>query len=533
MAIDFTPRYRDYARFCPAISEMYGRFVDNKNPKRPMPPGLTQHDLDFLDPTCGLYHIPYSLYSAGQAAKSSGAATKKDMVTGRNRAHSTLLGDSGGFQIQTGAIKFQGDKTRDRMMHWMEENCDWSMILDFPTGGINIGTIDPHTKRLNAELAAEPYRIVNDEVDITVSSVQEFCDLIDYVTIIEGTGERLPPDEAQVRYATCLLQTIINNDYFVKNRNPGKTKFLNVVQGRNPSESDFWYKHIKHYPFEGWSLAGHHKENFNMMIRRLISMRDDKLLENRDWMHILGVGKLANGCAYTTMQRCIRESINPNFTISYDVSSPFTTTAFGNLFLGYTLDRSSWDIQSGWVDGPEYLAGGPKAKIPFLEELQREWNKKKLTMVEDGGNSRFIRTEIGQRLLMEDICVNSDPKLTSTWDVVSYAMLMNHNLQVHLTGVFESQDLYDKGDVNHVPPAYLELREVIPEIFKSETPYDMIRKYQGVLNCLAGEGATAGTLQTSMFSLTGIKEHKEAVEKSRNHNKPKQPDFKVVDDFLS
>jgi hypothetical protein len=139
----------------PAISEMYTRFIDNKNPKRQMPRGLTQNDLNYLDTASTLFYLPNSLYSAGQAAKSDGAAAKKDMVTERDRGTTIILGDSGGFQIQMGSIKFKGDETRNRMMKWMEANCDWSMILDFPTGGINMGTIDPHYDRLTAPATPE------------------------------------------------------------------------------------------------------------------------------------------------------------------------------------------------------------------------------------------------------------------------------------------------------------------------------------------------------------------------------------------
>ena len=157
MAIDFRPRYKDYAVFCPAISEMYVRFEGNKNPKRPMPAGLEQVDLDFLKEDCKIYHIPFALYSAGQAAKTAKVAARKDMISLRDRDNTTIIGDSGGFQIQTNAIKFKGDDTRNRMMNWLQNNCDWSMILDFPTGGINIGNVDHHTDRLNQELLAEPY----------------------------------------------------------------------------------------------------------------------------------------------------------------------------------------------------------------------------------------------------------------------------------------------------------------------------------------------------------------------------------------
>lgn len=486
--IDYTRRYRDYARFTPAISEMYTRYVTNENPKREPP--IPRSDLDYLNPASNLFTLSHSLYSAGQAAKSDGAAAAIDMVTGRERSNTTVLGDSGGFQIQMGSIKFKGDETRNRMMKWMEKNCDWSMILDFPTGGINMGTIDPHTARLQAEAGALDEKTGKPIVD-------------------SGNGELLEAlcreNGQSLAYNTCLLQTLINNDWFVQNRTPGATKFLNVVQGRNPSESKIWYEKVKHYPFEGWSLAGPHKENFEMTLQRIIEMRDENLLQDRDWMHFLGVGKLQNGCAYTTIQRCVRESINPNFTISYDVSSPFTTAAYGNLFMGYTLDKNGWTIQSSKLDGREYLEGGEKADNAFLDEVRACWDRKMEGKSLE--HSLFVETEIGKRLKMKDVCVNVDEKFTSTWDVVSYAMMMNHNVQVHLESVFESQDLYDKGDAHRVPADLLELKSVIQEVFSSETPFDVITRNAKILNCLAGDAAAGGVLYTDHFEQPNIRDH--------------------------
>jgi hypothetical protein len=423
MPVDYSKRFRDYARFCPAISEMYTRFIDNKNPKRPMPRGLTQNDLNYLDTASTLFYLPNSLYSAGQAAKSDGAAAKKDMVTERDRGTTIILGDSGGFQIQMGSIKFKGDETRNRMMKWMEANCDWSMILDFPTGGINMGTIDPHYDRLTAPATPELPDSGNAEA-----------------------LQALMAENGQTKYYnTCLLQTLINNDWFVKNRTAGATKFLNVVQGRDNDESKIWYDKVKHYPFEGWSLAGPHKENFYMTLHRLIEMRDDGILQDRDWLHFLGVGKLEHGCVYTTIQRMVREHINPNFTISYDVSSPFTTAAFGNLFLGYTLDKDAWTIQSAKCEDLAFNRGGditredvvigtvPKgerATQPLMEIIRKAWDDKMVeeaelrlvydpslfdsntvTLAEQIRNkSRLIETEISNRLTMEDVCYNVDVK---------------------------------------------------------------------------------------------------------------------------
>lgn len=524
MPIDFSQRYSDYARFLPAVSEMYTRFVVNPNPKRVSP--ISQSDLDFLNPNTNLWYLPCSLYSAGQAAKSAGAAKRKDMITGRINKNTTILGDSGGFQIQQGSIKFKGDETRERMMRWLEENCDWSMILDFPTGGINMGTIEPHMNRLLAD--GDTYEFKFPDGKTEVMNLKRFAEVMGFDLNDQQSGG----------FATCMFQTLVNNVYFQQHRKPEATKFLNVVQGRNAEESKSWYEQVKDFKFDGWSLAGPHKEKFDMTLARLLDMRRDGLLEGKDWMHILGVGKLANGCAYTTMQRMIRKHDNPNFTISYDVSSPFTTAAYGNLFLGYTLDKNAWTIQSEKLDGRHYLSQyktiaerferrygrelTPKyrGEEAFLDELRLLWKDKFKTDIAEQ-YSTFVETEIGKQLKMKDICVNVDKKLTSTWDVVTYALLMNHNVQVHLEAVFESQDLYDKADRNRVPNEMLELKEIIEEILDPATkdPHSLIDTNRKLLNCLAGEKTEAGIPVTAVINDVPVKEKNAAYDRYADFKK--------------
>jgi hypothetical protein len=502
MTLDFTSRYKNYSIFTPAISEMYTRLECQPKPKREFP--IPQHDLNFLDPKNGLFHITHALFSAGQAAKSQSAADKIDcMITGRDRSYpSTIIGDSGGYQIETGAIKWEGDKTRQRMMKWLENNCTWSMILDFPTGGINIGNVDQHLKRLEAEGA----------------DIRGFCNDIGFNS----------NDHQKLAFATCLYQTIENNEYFVKHMTPGKTKFLNVLQGRNVEESDVWYDKVKHFPFAAWSLAGPHKENFEMTMRRIIMMRDDNLLQDKDWIHILGVGKMSCGAVYSTIQENIRKYVNPKLTISFDVSSPFTLAAYGKLFFGYQIDKSGWSLSGDKVDGSEFLPGGPRAKVPFLEHLREHWLAKGL---DKGANSRFVETEVGKLITMDQFCVNDDPKFTASWDVISYGIGMNHNLQVQLEAIFDAQDAFAAGDTERVPEGLLKFKKIIPEIFQSETPYDLIKRYRKDLNYLAGDTAERGVQELSEFDMPSISSHLKSLDKLTTLNMA-QPSLELVSDIF-
>ena len=493
---------------------MFGRFLVTPPKKRSLPKGITLDNLNFVNQEDGFVFIPTSLYSAGQAAKTKSMAAKTDAITDRNRDNTILLGDSGGFQIQTGSIKFKGDETKERMLRWLEKNCDWSMILDFPTGGVDMGTIDLHLPRIQTDLQKTPYQYKKGKKNHTFSSAEDFCKFLNLDVA----------DEGNVGYSACLIQTMINNDYFSQHRVPGSTKFLNVIQGRSLEESKVWYEHVKHYEFEGWALASLHKENLVMAMSRLVDMYHDGLLQTKDWIHMLGVGKLPNGCVYTTIQRAIRENINPNLTISYDVSSPFTTAAFGNVFLGYTLDKNKWTIQSQTLNNPEHLKGRSLYNSLLVDELRKLYEQKSSGDIEDGGNSRFIISEVAKRLHMSDLCVLDDKRYASSWDLSSYIMLMHHNLQVHLTSVFDAQDVYDSGDIERIPAGLLRLKELIPDIFNvcikkgKKEALNMIQKYGDDLNYLAGDGAKSGIPILTEFDFPSKNVHNASIRKIKEIN---------------
>jgi hypothetical protein len=61
------------------------------------------------------------------------------------------------------------------------------------------------------------------------------------------------------RYQTtedCLKATQEHLDFIKARRQSSNVEFLNVLQGNNPHEADYWYDTVKHYPFEGWAVAG-------------------------------------------------------------------------------------------------------------------------------------------------------------------------------------------------------------------------------------------------------------------------------------
>lgn len=211
--------FQNSSLYTPAISATYIGHVerlekDEKEAKDACDPTLNPFlqmnanflfgadDLKFINPKSKLFFYPWVLYSAGQGAKTEGMAKKDNWVTTTPRdKRVVVLGDSGGYQIQQSSIDFDPEVTPERMLRWLERIADYSMILDFPTGGIDKGSVIPHVKRL-----------IKDGIDIKA--------------IAKQTG-------FSTDYTACLEQTKLNNDYFVKNRKANATEFLNVIQGRN------------------------------------------------------------------------------------------------------------------------------------------------------------------------------------------------------------------------------------------------------------------------------------------------------------
>lgn len=515
---DFSKTYKDdWARFFPAISEMYTKYMvedDARGPELTLPGGIkiTKQDLDFFNPNNKLMYLPWGLYSAGQAAKNDKSAAFQDMVTGRNRSWpTTVVGDSGGFQIETGTIKWEGVKTTERMLRWLENNCDWSMILDFPTGSLD---------RRGHDTYYEEH--MYDDQGNQIFEEQ----------IINGKKKKMPKiAKHDLDFWFCLDRTVENNDYFIQHRIPGKTKFLNVLQGRwhdfnlddatvknlnfanltrdeqrrlldthQISEVDAWYECVRHYSerrddraFEGWALAGKHKDNFDLTLRRIVFMLYDGLLEDKPWMHFLGMGQASHSCIYTLIQKGVRAHSlgNPNFTISHDASSAFSSAgAYALIYHSTRLDKNGWSLQFDQLpDGNRYIGSSD----PWITK-------------NNGTDLRGTGSPLAQFMTMGDVCVNPstnpNPDKQRTMDKASYAYLMHHNTYVLQKTIIEAQQIFEQPEDRSkdlIPIDVLRVKHVVEEVFSKNTKeemLDVIRKNSSTLRLLAsGEGATVSMFE--------------------------------------
>lgn len=418
-----------YAVYMPAISSNFAKIGHSQHFKRNF--SFAEKDLNFLDPASTLFHYPYALYSAGQAARTDGAAQQISIVSQRDRDRTTVIGDSGGFQIQEGTIKFTGDATCERMLRWMEGHADYSMSLDFPTGGISPGNVAVHTARLDTQ------------GQITAMSAEN----------------GLSRD-----YNACLTQSLLNLDYFVQNRRPGKTNLLNVLQGRTERESKVWYDAVKGYPLEGWAFAGTHQSAFSLTMARLLDMYDDGLLQKAKWIHFLGISTLEPAYLFTTLLRCVRR-YNPEIGISFDTSSPFLSAANFNMYTSFRFDKHGCALIS--VPFAEHSSTGDTRT---LNEMGRDLAKE-VTIARGGTPAiRFtplpVATAIGSKVTVAEICEMRDNRLRVNTDGVW--ILMNHNVDVFKKAFEALNHSFDENRLDDDVPVHVRAAKVaIEKIFET------------------------------------------------------------------
>jgi hypothetical protein len=501
--------------YLPAISTFYSTYVSKQRlgeyvPADRIPAGFDRgvEGMNFLNAEQGYFTYKYGLFSAGHAQLDlNKSMVQESMVQQRDRNNTMMLGDSGGFQIGKGVLKFDwldfegpnANKVRKSILEWLEVTADWSMMLDVPTWACDHN----HTAK---------------------------------------TGLKTFED--------CLDKTKFNNEYFLKNR-LGQTKFLNVLQGGDWERAEQWYQGVKEFSdakvwgdkaAEGWAMGGANMSMMDVTLKRLMTMRDDGMLEGKDWMHFLGTAQLDWACYLTLIQRQIRKHINEKITVSFDCASPFIATAHGLVYTNPQHSTKRWSTIMEKATDNKALAG---SDIPF------PWT-----------------SEIGSRLTMGDIChydlgerksdaelgndktgkqirfdhLNPDhyrviPKMNklgkipnkTSWDSFSYALMMAHNVNSHITSVQRANQLMDieiantQGKINWrqwravkandssfdqysdwVPRNILYFANFIEDLFNTKDKteaFEMIEDGITFLRALEGTRSQDGKARNTFFNL--------------------------------
>ena len=428
--VNLTPLQKDYAVYLPAISSFYSTYVAKQRlekfiPDDRIPAGFDRgiEGMNFLNPEEGYFTYKYGLYSAGHAQLDlNKSMTQESMIQQRDRANTMILGDSGGYQIGKGVLKFDwldfegpsATKTRQSILEWLELTADWSMMLDVPTWA---------------------------------------CDHIH------------SPKTGLKTFEDCLDKTRFNNDYFLMNR-LGQTKWLNVLQGSDWDTAEKWYQGVKEFsdpkgPYagkeaEGWAFGGANMCKMDITLKRMMTLREDGLLKGKNWIHFLGTAQLDWSCYLTLIQRQIRKHINEEITISFDCASPFIATAHGLVYTSAVHTPKRWSVIMDKAPDNKALSGSD-IPFPFESSIGRRLTMADIAYYDLG--ERKTNAELGLDAKGKQIKfdhLNPEhyhivPRLNkldkipnkTSWDSFAYALMMGHNVECHIVAVQRAQQLMD------------------------------------------------------------------------------------------
>ena len=437
----------EWALFLPAVSSFYISGLGKQREGEPYfdlarIPAAFNGDvekLNFLNSKEGLYYYKWGLYSAGHANLDTNKIDHNESIIRKREKGTFILGDSGGFQILKGQWPADWKDPncpramvkRKAVLNWMDTYMDYGMCLDIPSQSLT--TFD-----------------MKDKNGVSLHGI--------------STIEQ------------AISATHINNEYFIKNRN-GNCKFLNVLQGRTHTDSDTWYDEMKKYcdpniypdsHFNGWAFGGQTKIDVHLMLRRMVDIIYDGLLQEgkHDLIHCLGVSILEYAVLFTDIQKAIRRNHNPKLQITFDCASPFFSAAKGLAYFNNNIEHEKkWSYSmEKTAENKDYATDNRKFRDGVLA---------------DGIHKVFTDSPITDKLLMKDLCyrgqgfIGQHNKETKTsWDTLSYTLLQSHNVYQHMTAVQEANRKYETG----VLPAMLKhnlsgltFKQVIDDVFAQKT----------------------------------------------------------------
>lgn len=217
------------------------------------------------------------LITAG-AHMSSKDYKNKMGLTDRN----LVMGDSGGFQFASGALKWDL-KYRDKIFDWLSENTDIAMNLDLP----------PRLKN-------------------------------------EG------------KFRECLDVSLDNFKYF-QEKQDGSTKFLNVVQGDDEHTYTHWYNQVKDFDFNGWGIGGAGGSLYRFMsgVHSLLQ-GNEHLNPRNEYFHILGTSKIRDFLMLIQLQKSL-EDIGSKIVVTTDSSSPDRAVVFGTYYTRFSIKKGTFE----------------------------------------------------------------------------------------------------------------------------------------------------------------------------------------------
>ena len=333
----------------------------------------------------------------------------------------------------------------------------------------------------------------------------------------------------------------------------GQTKWLNVLQGGDWDTAEKWYAGVKEFSdpkgkyagreAEGWAFGGANMCKMDITLKRLMTMRDEGMLDGKNWIHFLGTAQLDWSCYLTQIQRQIRKHINPELTISFDCASPFIATAHGLVYTNAQHTNKRWSVIMDKAPDNKALSGRHDIPFPFESEFAS-----RLTMGDiayyDYGVRKTDQELAGKKFdHLNPEHYHTVPKLNklgkipnkTSWDSFSYALMMGHNVECHIKAVQRAQQLMDiecarfkpdwrmksiegKKEIEFsdwVPNKILYFGTFVEELFNTKTKaeaFDMIETAGQFLKSLEGARLQGGPAANTFGSLFEFDDGKKAGE---------------------
>lgn len=556
MKDNLTNKQQDYALFLPALSGFYATFVGRQrdpnngpyvDPKR-FPQGMTDMEqLNWLNPDKALFPYRWSLYSAGHANLDlSQTDWSEDMVRNRDPS-AVILGDSGGFQIAKGQWPGNWRAPNSQLVAQQLADAEARKTEKriIKVKNPKTGLIEEREKEI--DLVEEHHKLLAESQKKRDGVLRWLDGVANYGMVLDIPAWVAYTPEADVcgihSYEEAVEATQYNNEYFINNRkgkNNGGTKFLNVMQGSNHDQAEDWYEKMKKYcdpnqypdkHFDGWAFGGQTKTDVELMLKRLVAIRFDGLMQQgkQDWLHVLGTSKLEYALLLTDIQRAIRKYVNPEFTISFDCASPFLATANGQIYyqtrvgkdtnstIGHlNTDLFEYDEEAvyndhkAWsyrmvksLDDKKYALDSRSFRDAAMQDFPKRFpnfedspitelckvsdiccykagvRKTDAELVKEFGEGTKFNLQNDDHYHEKPDRNKIDKVGSTSWDTFSYALQMGHNVYLHIYAVQEANRQYDAGSY----PRMMEYqqghnkdkcRDIIDAIFAAPTKDDAI-----------------------------------------------------------
>lgn len=445
---NLTVRNKDYALYLPSIQHHSASAVvgyDAALSQKPLPAGLSAADLNWLDPNNRFWHYHATLASA---------ASFKDKSPVNSVCHRSpntiLVGDSGGYQIGTGALgetkdwkgkkytaqviidAWKASSIRRDLLTWLDTNATLAMSIDMPL-----------------------WVLKNEKSPFFKLTKQELLDL-------SADNLRFMDAERNREFGCRILNVLqAHGDKKIK-EDGGKS---------SETSEEEWYQTVKAFPFEGWALAGDVGSDGGLyrILRRILLLRDEGFLTApRSWIHILKLSPCRWSPVLTQIQRCVRKTVNEQFVISYDSSTPYNIAGVRSQHVSlpaFGAKLSDWRL--------------PKHKFPTGITAATKHRNKRLNSKPNKHLLAPLNSPIAQLFTIGDL-LRDERMVRARAGRLAQEVLINHNVYTYtLAGIMANEIAFSKSTI--VPKELQAVLDLVIALFVEENWQELLKRNRGVL----------------------------------------------------